>query len=72
MLKLGLSLSFFKYFAESFQPLDTDPAHLLAQLLDQLIALGDMARQLSEAFGGNGHRPEKAVDLIQQLVNEEN
>ncbi len=49
---------------------ECDLASLLPQLLDSLISLGDMARQLSQALGGNSHRPEKVAELIQQLVNE--
>jgi len=45
-----------------------DPAQLLPQLLDRLIELGDMARQLSQALGGNGHRPEQVADLIEGLA----
>ena len=48
--------------------LSDDPAQLLPQLLDQLIALGDMARQISHALGGNGHRPEVARELIEELA----
>jgi hypothetical protein len=44
-----------------------DPAHLLPQLLDQIIGLGEIARELREALGGNGHRSEKVVEIIGQL-----
>ena len=47
---------------------EADPAQLLPQLLDQLIALGDMARQISHALGGNGHRPEQVAQLIEELA----
>ena len=61
-------------FAQSYLNLvdiaEADPAQLLPQLLDQLITLGQMAQQLSQALGGNGYRPEKAAELIQKLVNE--
>jgi len=40
-------------------------------LLDQLTALGDLARQISHALGGNGHRPDKLREVVQQLANEE-
>ena len=33
-----------------------DPSELLPELLDRLIALGDMAQQLSQALGRNGKR----------------
>ena len=45
-----------------------DPAKLLPQLLDQLMALGEMAKQLSQALGGNGHRAEQAAQLIEELT----
>ena len=46
-----------------------DPARLLPELLDRLIALGELAQRLSHALGGNGHRPEKAGELIEELIN---
>jgi hypothetical protein len=50
------------------QLIDGDPAQLLPQLLDQLITLGETARYLSQALGGNGHRPEVAEKLIEELI----
>jgi hypothetical protein len=44
-------------------------AELLPELLDRLIALGDMARQISHALSGNGHRAELAQKLIKELAN---
>ena len=35
--------------------LDSDPAKLLPQLLDQLVSLGQVALQLQRALGGNSH-----------------
>ena len=49
---------------------EADPAQLLPQLLDQCIALGETAKQLSLALGGSGHRAGEAVKLIQELINE--
>ena len=46
----------------------SDPTKLLPQLLDQLIALGQTAQQLRHALGGNGHRPEKISEVIQQMT----
>jgi hypothetical protein len=62
-------------FDQFYQPsaqttIEHDPAQLLPQLLNQLIILGQMAQELSYALGGNGHRAEKAAELIQKLVNE--
>jgi len=51
-------------------PTETDPAELLSQLLDELIALGDIARRLNHALGGNGHRPGEARELIEKLGKE--
>lgn len=45
--------------------LSQDPAELITQLLYYQIALGDMARQ---ALGGNGHMPELAAQLIEELA----
>ena len=45
-----------------------DPAELLPQFLDQLIALGQTAQQLCHALGGNGHRPGKISEVIKQLT----
>ena len=45
-----------------------NPAQLLPELLDRLAALGEMAKQVSNALGGNGHRPNKAAALIEQLT----
>ena len=53
-----------EYFAES------DPATILPELLDRLIALGEMARQISHALGNNGHRPEVAAELIEYLKHQ--
>ena len=48
--------------------LSGDVAEAIPQLLDQLTALGDLARQISQALGGNGHRPEQAAQLIEELA----
>ena len=48
-------------------PLVIDLDRLLPELLDRLIALGEMASQISHALGGNGHHPKEAVKLIQEL-----
>jgi len=45
-----------------------DVANLLPQLLDQLVVLGDLARQISQSLGSNGHRPEAAEKLIGELI----
>jgi hypothetical protein len=36
-------------------------------LLDQLIALGELAQQVNHALGRNGHRAEKLAEIKQQL-----
>ena len=46
-----------------------DPAKLLPELLDRLIAIGDEARQLSQALGRNGHRPEEIQKLLEDIGN---
>ena len=40
---------------------------LLQYLLNRLIELGDIARQLSYNIGGNGHRPDEIKTWIDQL-----
>ena len=40
-----------------------DPAKLIPELLDRLAALGDLAKQVSHALGGNGHRAEAVKEL---------
>ena len=46
------------------QPIDGDPAKLLPQVLDQLVVLGDLARQISHSLGGNGHRAGAMKELV--------
>jgi len=53
-----------EYFAES------DPATILPELLDRLIALGETARQISHALGNNSHRPDVAAELIGYLKHQ--
>ena len=47
--------------------MESDPAVLLPQLLDQLAVLGDLARQISQGLGGNGHRAEAAPEILKLL-----
>ncbi len=47
----------------------SDLSKLIPQLIDHLIDLGDLAREIKRVLGGNGHYPEKSTDLIKQLVN---
>ena len=49
-------------------PAYSDPAALIPELLDKLIALGQLAQQLSHALGGNGHRPERAAEVVRELI----
>ncbi len=53
---------------EADSVLADDPAQLIPQLLDRMIELGDMARELSHQLGSNGHRPEQVAQLIEELV----
>jgi hypothetical protein len=39
---------------------------LLLYLINKLIELGDIARQLSYDIGGNGHRPDEIKAQIEQ------
>ena len=45
----------------------SDPTHLLPQLLDHLAVLGDLARQISQGLGGNGHRAEAVGEILKSL-----
>ena len=57
-------------FPEVWDPvkLESDPLNLIPRLLDQIIALGQTAQQLRRALSGNGHRPEKLSEAVQQLA----
>ncbi len=41
-----------------------DPAQQLPELLDQMIALGEMTHGFKRALGGNGHWPEQVEELL--------
>ncbi|MBA7683228.1 Tyrosine recombinase XerC [subsurface metagenome] len=49
---------------------EADPARLLPQLLDQMAALGEMAHELSQALGGNGHRVEQIEGIARFLEHQ--
>ncbi len=57
-------------FPEVWDPvkLESDPLNLIPRLLDQIIALGQTAQQLRRVLSGNGHRPEKLSEAVQQLA----
>ena len=46
---------------------DTDLTELVPKLLDQMIALGEIAKQVSQTLGGNGHREEAVRELASML-----
>ena len=54
-----------------FQPdgsyLQDDPAKLIRQLLDQIEALAETARQIKLAVGRNGHRAKEARDIVEAI-----
>jgi alkylation response protein AidB-like acyl-CoA dehydrogenase len=53
-----------------FEPesyLEDDPTRLIPELLDRLAELGDLAKQVSRALGGNGHRKAEVASLIKEL-----
>ena len=39
-------------------------------MLDQLVALGDLARQINLALGGNGHRPQTVLQAMPNLIKQ--
>ena len=47
--------------------LSDDPAQLVPQLLDWMIALGQIAQELKHSLGGNGHRAEQIEEIKQYL-----
>ena len=47
----------------------TSPAEL-PELLDQVIALGERARELKHALGGNGHRSEQLKEIRQYIEHQ--
>lgn len=49
---------------------ETDPIKLIPLLLDQLIALGNTAKQLRQAFDRNSHPLEQEDVSFQYLENE--
>jgi len=57
---------------ESRTPRPEEAATLLPQLLDQLEALGETARQLKKALGSNGHRAEQLEEIKQYLEHQTN
>ena len=73
-LRLGLNHRYLLLVYPNRQPsssiIDSNPAKLIPQLLDQLIGLGELARLISRALGSNGRRPEKVTELIKQLAAE--
>jgi hypothetical protein len=46
---------------------DVNLAQSLPRLLEGIIALGELARQISQAMGGNGHREEAAGEIVSML-----
>lgn len=58
---------YFELFKAKCGSLEADPAQLLPQLLLHLQALGELAKQISEAMGGNGHRPEAVTEIVSML-----
>jgi len=44
-----------------------DVEKLLPQLLDQLAALGDLAKQISFALGNNGHRAGEVQTILEGI-----
>ncbi len=48
---------------------DGQVAELIPQLLDRLVVLGDLARQISHALGGNGHYPELSRESVKKLAD---
>ncbi len=43
-----------------------DVTRMIPELLDMMIALGEKARQVSQALGGNGHRALELNEIIKE------
>ncbi|MBA7611776.1 Tyrosine recombinase XerC [subsurface metagenome] len=54
----------------SSNSLQHDPAQLLPQLLDQLEALGETAKQLKQALGSNGHQAAAVAEVKEYLEHQ--
>ena len=65
MVVLPIILYFGQF--EPSQPFEGDPAQLLPALLDHIQALGELAKQISHAMGGNGHRKAEVARLTELL-----
>ena len=65
---LPSSVDLYRLFVGS--SVDADPSQLLPQLLDQMEALGETARQLKQALGSNGHKAE-ALEEIKKMLEQE-
>ena len=50
--------------------LEDDPTRLIPELLDRLAELGDLAKQVSGALNGNGHRAEKITEIKQYFEHQ--
>lgn len=55
------------YSAPQSTQLEGDPAQLIPELLDRLVALGDLAKQISRSLGSNGHKAAKLEDIKEYL-----
>ena len=66
---LPSSVDLYRVFVGS--SVDADPSQLLPQLLNQLEALGETAKELKQALGSNGHRAEKLEELARLLTQRE-
>lgn len=47
-----------------------DPARQLPELLDQMIALGEMTHELKRDLGGNGHWPDEVEEIKQYILHQ--
>lgn len=49
---------------------ESDPAQQLPELLDRMIALGEMAQEIKHSLGGNGHQAEKLQEIRRLLEHQ--
>ena len=68
--ELGEKPDFAQLISDTIGP--QDPVQQLPDLIDQMIALGEMAQEIKCALGGNGHRAEQLEEVKRYLERQAN
>ena len=66
--ELGIKPDYAQLVSDAIAPQDT--AQLIPELLDHLITLGEMAKEIRHALGGNGHRAEQLEEIRQYILHQ--